>query len=383
MADDEARHARATRRGRAAGLTAQDRRRQMDVTRLEAMWPPRDRRPWMESACEPCIVSVIVPAYNRADLISESLDSVLAQTYRPLELIVVDDGSTDGTAGVVEAWNGRRAPDPEFELRCYRQEHAGAPAARNHGLLRSCGEFIQFFDSDDLLHPEKIRTQEARLAEDVQLDIVYGRSSYFGDIADWNAEPYVTFPKAGEQPLTAFLRGGCWPAPSALFRRRACRAAGPWDEDAPILEDWDYAIRLILGGARLGFVDETFLLYRQGHDVRPTVTRRALSPRSLKGRYILALRWLEWTRVAGYLDRDVELWFSGQLFDVAMMCMSQGQVDLAREMLQSLRRLGLARPHSRHAETVYLVVAGLPGWCSPALMRSLHRSLELRDRATS
>ena len=71
-----------------------------------------------------------------------------------------------------------------------------------------------------------------------------------------------------------------------------------------------------------------------------------------------------------------------QLFDVAMMCMSLGQVDLARDMLRSLRRQGLARPHSRRAETIYLFVAGLPGWCSPILMRGLHRSLGFKDRAT-
>lgn len=355
----------------------------MDVTRLEAMWPPGSRGPWMESAYEPRIVSVIVPAYNRASLIPESLDSVLAQTYRPLELIVVDDGSTDATVAVVEAWNGKRTSDPEFVLRMFRQEHAGAPAARNHGLVQSRGEFIQFFDSDDLLHPEKIRMQVARLARDVQLDIIYGRTARFTDVADWSGDPYVTFPKAGEQTLTAFLRGGCWPAPSALFRRGACRLVGPWDEDAPILEDWDYAIRLILGGARLGFVDDTLLLYRQCHDVRPTVTRRALSPRSLRGRFALMLRWMNWIRAAGQLDQDVQFWCSRQLFDVAMMCMSVGQVDLAREILRSLRRLNLALPLSRRAETMYLFVAGLPGWCSPILMRGLYESLGLKDHATS
>ena len=355
----------------------------MDASRLSAMWPSTGRGPWMASAHEPGLVSVIVPAYDRATLIGDSLDSVRAQTYRPLELIVVDDGSTDGTAAAVEAWYGKHPDDPELTLRILRQEHSGASATRNCGLVRCGGEFIQYFDSDDLLHPQKIQRQVARLVGDERIDATYAATAYFTDAVDWNAPAYVTFPKAGQQPLAAFLRGGCWPAPSALFRRRACQAVGPWDQDAPILEDWDYAIRLILGGARLDFADETLLLYRQGHDTRPTVTSRALSSQSLRGRYALMLRWLQWIRASGPLDQDVQLWCSSQLFDVAMMCMSVEQVDLAREMLRSLRRLDLARPRSRRSESVYLLVADLPGWCSPTLMRCLQKSLEVKDLITT
>ena len=364
--------------GFGAGLKKRHDAWQMDVTRLQAMWPSTNRGPWMGSAYEPGLVSVIVPAYNRARLISESLDSVFAQTYRPLELIVVDDGSTDGTSAAVEAWNRRCSADQEFVLRILRQDHSGAPAARNCGLARCGGEFIQFFDSDDLLHPEKIRRQVARLTRHDRVDLTYALTANFTEAVDWSADPCVTFPKTGERPLTAFLLGGQWLPASALFRRRACDAVGPWDEDAPILEDWDYTIRLILGEACLDFVDETFLLYRQGHAVRPTVTGRAMARRSLRGRFVLTLRWLEWIRAAGQLDRDVQLTFSRQLFDVAMMCMSVRQVDLAREILQSLRRLDLAIPRSRRSEPMYLFLATLPGWCSPVMMRGLQRSLELK-----
>ena len=169
----------------------------MDLNRLKAMWPSTHRGAWMESAYARGLVSVIVPAYNRARLISESLDSVFAQTYRPLELIVVDDGSSDGTAAAAEAWNCRCAADEEFVLRILSQDHTGAPAARNCGLARCSGEFIQFFDSDDLLHPEKIRRQVARLARDDRIDLTYGRTAYFTEAADWSADPYVRFPKHG------------------------------------------------------------------------------------------------------------------------------------------------------------------------------------------
>ena len=215
----------------------------MDVTCLEAMWPPGSRGPWMDRLPAGHGVGHHARVPTGQALISESLDSVLAQTYRPLELIVVDDGSTDGTAAVVEAWNGGRAPDPEFVLRCDRQEHSGAPAARNHGLGQSRGEFIQFFDSDDLLHPERSAPRWRAAHRGRGLDIIYGGTSYFaGRRRLGHGEPYVTFPLRGERAVTAFLRGGA-AGPIRAVPSRACRAVGPWDEAAPILEDWDYAIR--------------------------------------------------------------------------------------------------------------------------------------------
>ena len=84
---------------------------------------------------------------------------------------------------------------------------------------------------------------------------------------------------------------------------------------------------------------------------------------------------------AGQLDRDVQLTFSSQLFDMAMMCLSVEQVDLAREVLRSLRRIGLAFPRSRRSQPMYLFVADMPSWCSPVLLRGLHKSLELKALA--
>jgi len=96
-------------------------------------------------------VSVIIPTYNRASLISATLDSVLEQSLRPTEVIVVDDGSTDDTAEVVARYATR--------IRYVRQDNAGVAAARNHGASLASGEWIAFVDSDDLWHPDKLRLQ--------------------------------------------------------------------------------------------------------------------------------------------------------------------------------------------------------------------------------
>ena len=102
-------------------------------------------------------VSVVIPTYNRARVVGEAIDSALAQTHERLEVIVVDDGSTDDTAERV----GRRR---DRRLRYVRREHAGVSSARNAGIAAATGDLVSFLDSDDLWKPEKIETEVAALA---------------------------------------------------------------------------------------------------------------------------------------------------------------------------------------------------------------------------
>src|SRR5690242_6106612 len=104
----------------------------------------------------PALISCIIPVYNGERYIKESIDSVLAQTYGTLELIVVDDGSIDGTAEVVTHYGER--------LRYVRQANGGTAAACNHGLSLAQGEFMAFQAADDVWHPEKLARQMARFA---------------------------------------------------------------------------------------------------------------------------------------------------------------------------------------------------------------------------
>jgi glycosyltransferase involved in cell wall biosynthesis len=104
------------------------------------------------------LVSVIVPTYNRGYFILEALDSIWSQSYRPIEVVVVDDGSTDATQSVLECWN-KKCRDREVSFRYVRTENRGAPAARNLGMRLCTGKYLQFLDSDDTLEPEKISCQ--------------------------------------------------------------------------------------------------------------------------------------------------------------------------------------------------------------------------------
>lgn len=199
-----------------------------------------DHGNWMNESFTPGLVSVIVPTYNRADLLIPTLDSVHRQTHRPIELIVVDDGSTDSTADVVRAWSGSRR-QTDFDIRYVTQSHRGACAARNHGLRISRGEFIQYLDSDDRLRPDKLQTQTDVLRAHPDLDYVYSRTVQLGRNGKVNST--IGRPMDTAHPSRDIPRH-LWHTSAPLYRRAICRRAGPWDEELYMSQDWDYAARI-------------------------------------------------------------------------------------------------------------------------------------------
>src|SRR5215210_5646271 len=121
----------------------------------------------MTSNTQRPLVSVVVPSYNYGHLVRETLDSLAAQTYGAWECVVVDDGSTDDTRAVVEAYASRDA-----RVRYVRQENARQAAARNNGIRHSSGAYFQFLDADDLIEPRKFERQVEYLGGHRDVDIV-------------------------------------------------------------------------------------------------------------------------------------------------------------------------------------------------------------------
>ena len=101
------------------------------------------------------LITVIIPAYNRENFIYDCLDSVYKQTYRPIEIVVIDDGSSDDTPKIIKGFQKEKSDD-DFIIKFITQKNSGAQVARNKGINNSSGEFIQFLDSDDILHKDKI-----------------------------------------------------------------------------------------------------------------------------------------------------------------------------------------------------------------------------------
>lgn len=198
-------------------------------------------------------VAVIIPTYNRAHVIGRALRSVLNQTYGNLEVVVVDDGSTDNTRKVVESF-----ADPRV---CYlrTEVNRGATAARNFGIKYSTAEFIAFQDSDDEWLCEKLEKQMAVFAEaGADVGVIY--SGFFrveGKKATYYPSDAVA--RKSGNVLEPLLRGNFVTTQAAVVRRECFRSSGMFDERLPRFQDWELFIRL---AKRYEFVcvDEPLLL---------------------------------------------------------------------------------------------------------------------------
>ena len=202
-------------------------------------------------------LSVIIPNYNRAALIGETLANVFAQSRPPDEVIVVDDGSTDGSVAAIERLGAR--------VTLIRQENRGPGAARNRGLAAARGDLIQFMDSDDLWSLGKLEAQE-RALETSDADFAYSPwlQARLEDGQARHADPVIQqHPLPPSRSAMAwYLRGWVIVFQCCLFRRSLLDAAGPYREDLMPSEDSELLFRILKTGARPVHVPEAMVLYR-------------------------------------------------------------------------------------------------------------------------
>lgn len=192
-------------------------------------------------------VSVIVPSYNYGHLISETLDSVLSQTYKDWECIIVDDGSTDNTRQVVEKYLKR---DGRFKY--IHQKNKGLAGARNSGILNASGEYIQLLDADDLLHPEKIRLQLDFCLSQKSL-ISYCETAQFSDSIDNQWMDYIGPVDDMLYRLYNFWLPYPLPVHSLLIKRPIFERHGLFDEAFKAIEDRLFFCELALANVKFDY----------------------------------------------------------------------------------------------------------------------------------
>ena len=199
------------------------------------------------------LVSVVVPAYNGASFVRETLESVLSQSWSPFGVIVCDDGSTDGTPAILESFGAR--------IRVVRQANSGVAAARNRAAAEANGELLAFLDHDDVWEPSMLSTLVPRLASDGELGLVYAdawiidaRGRLYGRRGRYlhYAEGWV---------FDRLLRGNFIPVETTLMRTRLFRELGGCDPGLRYLEDYDLCLR-VARRARIGFHPEPLARYR-------------------------------------------------------------------------------------------------------------------------
>lgn len=200
------------------------------------------------------LVSVIIPNYNYAHYLRETLDSVFGQTYPHTEVIVVDDGSSDGSRAILEGLSGRLVP--------VFQKNAGVAAARNNGVAASSGEYVAFLDADDAWLPCKIEKQVARFKQDPDLGLVHVGV----EEVDAEMNPLVRRLEGVEGHVGATLlmlkrEGVLGGGSGAMLPRSVFDDVGGVDERLSTSADWDLFYR-VSEKYEVGFVPEILLKYR-------------------------------------------------------------------------------------------------------------------------
>ena len=197
------------------------------------------------------LVNVILPLYNGRDFVAVAIRSVLAQTYTPFELLVIDDGSVDGGMEVVPR-------DPR--IRYFRQDNAGVAAARNLGIRESDGELITFIDQDDIWVPEKLQIQVAFLQEHPEIDYVIARQKI--RLAPGVSRPAWLKPEHLEESRTGFLPG------TLMVRRKVFDDFGLFNPSLRSGSDSDWFFRVKDQGVPMQIMDQIVLLrniHRNNH----------------------------------------------------------------------------------------------------------------------
>ena len=201
------------------------------------------------------LVSVIIPTYNRAHVLERALDSVLVQDYKPIEIIVVDDGSTDDTTKVLDRYEGK--------IRVLTQTNKGVSAARNLGIRESCGRFIALLDSDDAWTSDKVRRQIDFFKANPDVLICQTEEIWIRNGKRVN--PKFKHKKPSGMIFEPSLKL-CLVSPSAVMIEKSLfNIKGMFNEDFPVCEDYDLWLRIALD-TPIYLIDKPCTIKYGGHE---------------------------------------------------------------------------------------------------------------------
>lgn len=239
-------------------------------------------------------ISIIIPVYNRAHLISETLDSIIRQSYENWECIVVDDGSTDNTLEVVKEYENK-----DFRIKGFKRPQSyikGANSCRNFGFDKSRGDFIIWFDSDDLMHEDHLNFKIDAIAKN-EADFIVAKTQNFK--GSKMLEPYqYAIPHYGFKASDFILLKTHWYTYDVIVRREIS-AQISWNEHMKSWQDYNYFCKMLLITEKGAFLDE-ILTFRRLHE---NSIQKILNQNSLKfNTELLENRVLTYNDISGNID---------------------------------------------------------------------------------
>lgn len=305
------------------------------------------------------LVTVVVPTYQGETFVRATIDSVLAQTYSPFELIVVDDGSSDRTVPILQGYGDR--------LRLVRQKNRGVSAARNRGASEGNGEFLAFLDHDDLWEPQLLATLVPILAADPRLGLVYSDASVIDASGAVRGRRGTYLNYHHGEIFEQLLRGNFIPVETTLLRASLYRELGGCDEGLRYLEDYELCLRCARR-APVGFHPGILARYRiharnLSHDLEPmllewlAVLERLRRPESA----------LEPRHTAVILEEEARL-----AADLAWRALRRHDLPAARKWIE---RSGGRAPFARRLQVsaLHAILSVLPRSAGDSVLRRLPR----------
>ncbi len=212
-------------------------------------------------------ISVIIPVYNRERLVIRTLDSIYAQTWRPIDLIIVDNNSTDSSLRVVEEW-ALAHTDDSFRVKILEEKEPGACAARQSGFEAATSDVIFFFDSDDVMHPMLVEKAMREFQSYPATDMVCWKVAY-GDAIPGGKRGFKRFSR--RNLLRRHLFNGMLSTQAYAVKASYFREFGGWNKDLRCWNDWELGLRLLLGNPVIRFIPEALAtVYPQEQSITGT-----------------------------------------------------------------------------------------------------------------
>jgi glycosyltransferase involved in cell wall biosynthesis len=305
------------------------------------------------------LVSVVVPTYNGESFVRQTLDSIFAQTYRPFEVIVCDDGSSDGTLAILESYGDR--------LHLVQQQNQGVAAARNRASLEARGELIAFLDHDDLWEPHMLATLVPLLVARSDVGLVYADAWIIDSASIVRGRRGSFLHYASGDVLEPLLHGNFIPVETTLMRAQLFRELCGCDPSLRYLEDYELCLR-VARATQVGFHSEPLARYRihernLSHEIEPML--------------------IEWLRLIDSLEDRIGA-LTGAQATVVEAERRRLCVDLAWRALRHrdlsgadewMRRAGRHGPAARmlRVRALRLTLGVLPASVAEALLRLLPR----------
>lgn len=320
----------------------------------------------------PGLVSTVIPVHNRPQQLLLAVESVLAQDYHPIEILIVDDGSTDETPQVAQAL---AAAHPGV-VQVIHQPNQGPGGAREAGRLLARGEFIQYLDSDDVLLPGKFTAQVQALRSDGSADVAYG-ITYLRDAGgELHERPHKRTGETVPFMFPTFLNERWWETATPLYRRSLTDKAGSWTS-LRLEEDWEYDCRVAALGGKLVWTPQPVSETRDHAGARLSIGSSLDPVRNGHRAAAHALVFSHAMRAAVPLDSPEMRQFARSLFLLSRQCGASGLPQESRMLFELSRRAAGQVGARRFYYLGYRAIAAVAGWVATGKLS--HCVDKLRD----